>query len=44
MGDSLAAFALGMLPSEDGTVPELNSGVFYPEEMPEEYRTGCCGT
>lgn len=38
VGDSLAAFALGMLPSEDGTVPELNSGVFYPEEMPEEYR------
>jgi saccharopine dehydrogenase-like NADP-dependent oxidoreductase len=40
VGDSLAAFALGMLPSEGkgGTVPALRPGVFYPEEMPPDYR------
>ncbi len=38
VGDSLSSFVVRMLPSENGVEPDILPGVYYPEEMPEEYR------
>ena len=43
VGDSLAAFAIRMLPTKDGVEPELTPGVYYPEEMPTAYRKQVLG-